>query len=401
MTKILVVDDNEQNLYLLEVLLKGHGYQVLQAANGAEALELARNAPPGLIIADILMPVMDGFALCREWKSDQQLRVIPFVFYTATYTSPEDEEFALSLGAERFIIKPQEPNVFIAYIEEVLASHETGKLIAKRQPEQAEEIFYKEYNQTLVRKLEDKMLALEVARDNLSRANAHLLTLHQIDEAILNGQPLETIAQIALDRFQEQIPFQRGSVASYDFADGMAQTLATYGPHADGLKQGQAIPLAQFGSLEFLREGETQWIEDTEPLVGQSTGMRALYEQGVRSGMNIPLKVGGEVVGALNIGFETPNAFSPESRHQFQEIADLLAIALHNARLAQEVLVHVDQLEVRVDERTKKLNQTISLMAGREVRMAGLKKAIKKLRSQLKDAGIEPIADDPLSEGFQ
>ena len=116
---ILVVDDNEQNLYQLQVLLGGNGYQVVTAANGAEALAKARQNPPDLIVSDILMPVMDGFALCREWKKDERLQAIPFVFYTATYTDERDREFALSLGAERFLVKPEEPEVFMRTIREV------------------------------------------------------------------------------------------------------------------------------------------------------------------------------------------------------------------------------------------------------------------------------------------
>ena len=132
MSAILIVDDLEQNRYLLRAMLTASGDEVLEAANGAEALELARRTRPDLIISDILMPQMDGFALCRECKRDEQLRDIPFVFYTATYTDPRDEALALQLGAARFIIKPVESEDFIAIVREVLQAHAAGQLAAPR-----------------------------------------------------------------------------------------------------------------------------------------------------------------------------------------------------------------------------------------------------------------------------
>jgi PAS domain S-box-containing protein/putative nucleotidyltransferase with HDIG domain len=160
-TKFLIVDDNEQNLYMLRVLLEGHGHEVVSARDGAEALERARRDPPDIVITDILMPVMDGFALCREWKKDEALKAIPFVFYTATYTDSKDEEFALSMGAERFIVKPVEPDVFVGMIQGVLENHKAGRLVATREPVMEEAVHYKEYSEALVRKLEGKMLQLE------------------------------------------------------------------------------------------------------------------------------------------------------------------------------------------------------------------------------------------------
>src|SRR5512137_1297157 len=134
MTKLLVVDDEHQNLYMLQVLLSANGFDVELASNGAEALELARRAPPDMIISDILMPVMDGFTLCRAWKEDERLKQIPFVFYTATYTAPRDEDFARSLGAARFIVKPVEPDKLLVLLRETIAAHEAGKLAVPRQP---------------------------------------------------------------------------------------------------------------------------------------------------------------------------------------------------------------------------------------------------------------------------
>ncbi len=166
MSRLLIVDDKQENLYMLQVLLSAKGHQVELAANGAEALERARRAPPDMIISDILMPVMDGYTLCRTWKEDERLKSIPFVFYTATYTDPKDEDFALSLGADGFIIKPVEPDRFLALLLEVRDKHEAGKPVATPQPvEEAE--YYKQYNAALIRKLEDKMLELEEANRTL------------------------------------------------------------------------------------------------------------------------------------------------------------------------------------------------------------------------------------------
>ncbi len=169
MSRLLIVDDNEQNLYMLRTLLVGHGYEVVTAADGSEALELARRKPPAIAISDILMPGMDGFALCREWKQDAALHRIPFVFYTATYTDPKDEAFALSLGAERFIIKPAEPDHFLAMIEEVVDASEGNSVRVEGQSPVEGEVYLKEYNEALVRKLEDKMLQLQQANLTLQR----------------------------------------------------------------------------------------------------------------------------------------------------------------------------------------------------------------------------------------
>src|SRR5258708_31891596 len=159
--KILSVDDKAENLYMIEALLRGHGHEVDSASNGLDALRLAERGQYDLIVSDILMPRMDGFQLCRELKKDERLRRIPFVFYTATYTDPKDAAFALSLGADRFLIKPLEPEVFVKTIEEVV---EQKALAAPSRPTEAdgedEAIYLKEYNPRLITKLEKNMLNL-------------------------------------------------------------------------------------------------------------------------------------------------------------------------------------------------------------------------------------------------
>ncbi len=161
---ILIVDDKEENRYLLRLLLEGAGMSVAEATHGGEGLESARRTRPDLVVSDILMPVMDGFAFCREWKRDPNLATIPFTFYTATYTDGRDRNFALSIGADDFIIKPQEPDDLVARIRELLdaASHPAAAPASPPPPPpDTEEIFLRQYNEALVRKLETKMEQLE------------------------------------------------------------------------------------------------------------------------------------------------------------------------------------------------------------------------------------------------
>jgi signal transduction histidine kinase len=160
MNLVLVVDDNANNLYLLRVLLKGYGFQVDVAHNGREALQKALQSPPHLIISDLLMPEMDGYELIRHWKADERLRSIPFVVYTATYTEPKDEELALQLGADAFIIKPAEPEPFIRQVHEVLDRLRANSPMVVT-PSAEEGVTLKLYNEVLVNKLEHKCEQLE------------------------------------------------------------------------------------------------------------------------------------------------------------------------------------------------------------------------------------------------
>jgi PAS domain S-box-containing protein len=198
MVCVLVVDDNQENRYLLQVLLKGHGYETMAVGNGAEALETARRSPPDLVIADILMPVMDGYRLCREWKADPVLMRIPFVFYTATYTEPEDQEFALGLGAERFIIKPQDPVDLVGIVTEVL-QEQRGTAHRGREPAapRAHEEFLEKHNKALFRKLEKKMTDVERLNRDLSeeirerrRLEAKLASAEARFHDVLDAAPL-------------------------------------------------------------------------------------------------------------------------------------------------------------------------------------------------------------------
>lgn len=166
--KILSVDDNPENRYLVESMLR-NGFRVTSVHNGMEALEKLQQEPFDLILADILMPQMDGFELCRRVKHSEAFRRIPFVFYTATYTEKKDEELGLALGASRFIVKPIEQQKFLEIIQEVADEAQTGEL-KSAQPAEGEQELLESYNLRLVRKLDSKVEELEAVSRELRNA---------------------------------------------------------------------------------------------------------------------------------------------------------------------------------------------------------------------------------------
>ncbi len=169
MTRVLIVDDGEVNLHYLRAVLEGNAYIVDAARNGAEALDLARRTRPDLVISDLLMPVMDGYTLLRQWKEDGDLREVPFLVYTATYTEPEDERLALELGADAFLVKPTEPEELLAKIREVRDRGAVAVPSMERNSGSPEEGVLEAYNQVLVRKLEQKMRQLEESNAALQK----------------------------------------------------------------------------------------------------------------------------------------------------------------------------------------------------------------------------------------
>ncbi len=173
MSRILIVDDKEENIYYLQALLTGHGYVVELARHGAEALVKARQSPPDAIISDLLMPVMDGYTLLRLWKADARLKTVPFIVYTATYTDPEDERLALSLGADTFILKPSEPEDFLARLRQVQETAANGGPVPAKDPAgnsaAEEKELLKVYSERLIRKLEEKTLQLEESNRALQK----------------------------------------------------------------------------------------------------------------------------------------------------------------------------------------------------------------------------------------
>jgi PAS domain S-box-containing protein len=121
MSTILIAYEREMEQNALEKLLSERGHAVIRSNNGVEALDIARRESPQLIISDIVLPKMDGFALLKKWKQDDHLQRVPFVFYTRRHDDPKYERFALELGTDRYVERSTDPSALYKAVDDMLA----------------------------------------------------------------------------------------------------------------------------------------------------------------------------------------------------------------------------------------------------------------------------------------
>lgn len=193
MNPVLIVDANSDSLDDLEQLLVSHGYVVNTAQHGAEALLTARNCPPCLIITDLLLPVMDGYSLLTDWRADDRLKNIPFVFYTAAIQDSNAGQQARNFGADAWIFKPAAPELFIASVQEVLTrtvhSEETPHLTEPRvlQPDSRADSIARLEQKTRQLELANRALVAEIAERE--RSAAQFTETNRLLRAVANGTP--------------------------------------------------------------------------------------------------------------------------------------------------------------------------------------------------------------------
>jgi PAS domain S-box-containing protein/putative nucleotidyltransferase with HDIG domain len=223
---ILVAYERESEQTALEQLLGGRGHQVVKASNGLTALDLARREPPHLVVSDIVLPRMDGFALCRKWKQDERLQAVPFIFYTRRHDDPKYERFALELGAERFLARTAQPEALADAVEELLAKAAEAsatvqmpaldKTVIQRKParqkaaapaEPAHQQLMQAHAQALAQLKAEHEQALTQAQQRAEQAVANLKREHE--------QALATARQ-ALERAQEAHGRLRAQIAELE-----------------------------------------------------------------------------------------------------------------------------------------------------------------------------------------
>lgn len=162
MVKILIVDDNAVSRDLLTTLLANKGYEIQQAADGVEALALARATRPDLIVTDILMPTMDGYEFVRQLRLDPAIANTAVIFCTADYHGRDTQKLARTCGVTHILVKPCEPQAVLTTVEAALG------LAAVSPIDTPPTEFSRDHLRLLTDKLSQKTVQLETVNQRLT-----------------------------------------------------------------------------------------------------------------------------------------------------------------------------------------------------------------------------------------
>lgn len=161
---ILVIDDSPTVRKLLRTTLEMERHRVIEASDGMEALAILDREPVEAIFSDILMPRMDGYRLCYEIRRSERFYKLPFIFHTATYTTPSDEKLSLDLGADGFLRKPASLDTIKEVLNRVASRPRPPRLSHPLpETETPESDVLRQYSDRLVEKLEKRNLELAEA----------------------------------------------------------------------------------------------------------------------------------------------------------------------------------------------------------------------------------------------
>jgi len=352
MATILVVDDRPVNRDLLKTLLGYRGHTVVEASDGAEALDLIRAERPNLVISDILMPTMDGYQFVREMRSDPASATIPVIFNTAHYLDREAKALAKACGVSHIIYKPGEPELILRTVTDVL-----GREPAATLPVVEEE----QFDRTHVRMLTDK---LSQQTDVLRRLNERMTALIELGQQMAAERDPLYLLESFCHSARQLVGARYAAVAVLDedkkslihfFTSGMTTEAA----EAIGrLPVGHGLLGLLLGASNVVRTPEISRHPRSEGFPPSHPPMTSFLGAAISSSSGR--------YGALyltdKIGFEE---FSDEDERLISMLVAQVGIAYENANRFEELRRRATELEgtvklrLQAEEALRETNQTL------------------------------------------
>jgi diguanylate cyclase (GGDEF)-like protein len=374
MAKILLVDDRASNREVIAALLRPQGHTVLEASHGKEALARVRMETPDLVITDILMPLMDGYEFVRQLRSDETLKEIPVIFYSANYLEAEALDLAQAYGVSQVIRQPFEPEDVLKMVGEAL---QPNAIVDSLPPPSGDETLVGLHLRVMTNKLCQQVSQLEELkgqseqmvvertaqlesanrelRDQIAeRRNAEKALLEAHKELELRAREMEQHAS-EMKLLAEMGELLQSCVSSEEARQVSEQYLQKFFPANAAIIYltrgfgGWVEPFAKWNSVNLtsketfepqecwgLRRGRPHVIRD----VNAATKCAHLQDAKEGGSICIPMIGQGQSLGVLHVAWNGGDSAQDVSRVESRErlavkVADTMALAITNVRLRE------------------------------------------------------------------
>lgn len=318
---ILVIDDQLENLRTLSEILQRQGYQVRQATNGKTALQTATSQPPDLILLDIRMPKMDGYAVCAALKESPQTREIPVIFLSAL-GEVTDKVRAFDMGGVDYITKPFQVGEVLARIN--------NQLLMRQQQRQLSDLLHQvqELNTNLEAQVQAQTLELQLALE-------YEKTLKQISDRVRDSLDKTYILQATVEELTRVLEAQCCDTEL--FTPEQSREIICF----------------------HVRQDTDPQTYDAVPLLSSLPQVNAQLEQGLTFAfcrlthdvsdrysavLGCPIRDDRTWLGTLWLFKPLTSSFSRQEIRLVEQVANQCGIALRQARLYQEAQVQIQEL---------------------------------------------------------
>jgi CheY-like chemotaxis protein len=314
-----VVDDNAPSRQLLRAVLEPEGHRVIEAADGREALALLERQPAiEAIFSDLLMPNLDGYRLCWEIRRSERWRNLPFLVYTATYTSPGDEKLVFELGADAYLRKPASRAALLE------ALRTATQQAARRRPKvrHTELDVVNEYCQRLALKLERKNLELQ-QKSRLAELAA------KVGVALTRRDTLREILQSCVESMVEPLDAALACIWVLNEGEQILELQASAGTAAGEGEPASRVPVGQ-SVIGHIAQERKLYLTNTAPTGPCLSELGWIGREGVVAFAGYPLIAEGRLLGVLAIFAR--QELSAAAHETLTILASYLTLAIQNKR---------------------------------------------------------------------
>ena len=367
MATILIVDDHSANHAFLVTLLGYAGHHLHEAADGAEALEAVRAARPDLVIADVLMPTMDGYEFVRRLRADPAIARTPVVFYTATYLEREAQALARDCGVEHVLVKPTPPDLILRTVAAILAHGPFASAPADPTPADS---FARAHTRLLTDKLAAKV-------DELTAVNGRLAALLALSQRLATERDPDTLLQICCDAARKIIG---AKYAALDVRPEDQPSLRHF--HTSGMTPESIAdlggPLSHHGLFaQLIAAGHPLRASDirADP---RAAGLPPCHLS-MTSFLGVPVASASWRYGILYLADKLGAAeFGDEDEQVATTLASQLAVAYENAQRYDALQRHAAALDQEIAERRQVEAQRDQLLAQEQLARVAVERAAQR-----------------------